>query len=174
MNLPTRKFLAGIVSSKNEENWYKPDLFRKNTLPLLPKEIEVIEFPPEESRNYNCFIYVLGLQNEPEILRETKGFIYSSFIEKLLEEKELVKVEYPRSGDIIFYRNYDGLITHAGKIAEDDFIISKWSWGPVLKHRIFDVPDFYGDEISYYQKIEHDGALKLYTRYKSSNIKAPS
>ena len=170
MNHSTRKLLGSIVSSENGENWYKPDLFRKNTLPILPKEIEVLEPPPVENRNYNCFIYVLGLQNKLEILQETKGFIYNSFIEKLLEERKLAKIEHPQTGDIIFYRNRDGVITHAGKVAEDNFIISKWSWGPIFRHHIFDVPDFYGDEISYYRGIEHDEALRLYAEYKNFNI----
>ena len=127
MNHAARKLLGSVASPENEENWYKPDLFIKNTLSILPKGIEVQKLPPEENVNYNCFIHVLGLENEPKILRETKGFIYDSFIEKLLAEKELVKVKHPQVGDIIFYRNHDGVITHAGKVAKDDFIISKWS-----------------------------------------------
>lgn len=171
MNHAIRKFLGSIVTSENEENWYKPDFFRKKTLPLIPKEIEVLEPPPIENRNYNCFIYVLGLQNDLEILQETKGFIYNSFVEKLLAEKELSSVGYPQNGNIIFYRNQNGVITHAGKVVENDFIISKWSWGPLLKNRIFDVPDFYGDNVSYYQGINHSRALQLYAKYKEFNIK---
>ncbi|MDP3956830.1 MAG: hypothetical protein Q8P97_02440 [bacterium] len=171
MDYVTRKLLGSIVSSENEENWYKPDLFQKNTLSIIPKGIEVLELPPEENRNYNCFIYVLGLQNELEILQETKGFIYNSFIEKLLEKGEFSDVEDPSNGDIIFYRNQDGIITHAGKIIENNFIVSKWSWGPVLRHRVFDVPDFYGNNISYYQGIKHDQAIQLYAKYKEFNVK---
>ena len=169
-----RKLLRSIVSSKNGKNWYKPDLFMKNTLPVLPKRIKVLEFPPEKNKNYNCFIYVLGLQNESKILRQTHGFIYNSFFEKIIKEKELIKIERPRSGDVILYRNTAGLITHAGIVTDNSFITSKWSWGPVLKHRVFDVPDFYSSKISYYQRVGLKKALKLYAKYKRFNTKASS
>ncbi len=33
-------------------------------------------------------------------------------------------------------------------------VLSKWSWGPLLRHRVFDVPDHYGDTIEFYKITE--------------------
>ncbi len=50
-----------IIRNNGGNNWRKPDLYKKHTLELLPKEVKLLEFPPEDTENYNCFIYALGL-----------------------------------------------------------------------------------------------------------------
>jgi hypothetical protein len=52
MTLSIREYLATIVNDANAENWYKTDLFIKNTLAKLPPEITVLENPPREEDNY--------------------------------------------------------------------------------------------------------------------------
>lgn len=177
MNQNIREYLATIVNDKNEKNWYKLDLFIKNTRSKLPKELEIIKNPPEEDGNYNCFIYVLGLHNDREIIKETKGFIYSNFFQTLIDKGELKLISAPQSGDIIIYRNskkFGSEITHSGIVQENGTIISKWSWGPIIEHKIFDVPNFYGDEIQYIHKITSEQAKELFQKYKTSNINTHS
>lgn len=167
-----RKYLATIVGDKNEENWYKPDLFIKNTLSKLPKELIILENPPRENENYNCFVYVLGLNKDKKIIKETKGFIYSNFFQTLINKGELEFTDSHKNGDIILYLNpkqFGSEITHSGIVQENETIVSKWSWGPIIKHNIFDVPDFYGDRVKYVKGINLEKSKRLYNQYKEFN-----
>lgn len=169
-----RKELDNIIESNKEENWWKPDLFKNKVLNLLPKELEIIELPPEEDKNYNCFIYTLGLNDDKEIIFGTKGFIYSNFFKKLIRENILEETKDPKEGDYIIYENlkdYPGEITHSGILDKNGMIISKWAWGPIIKHKIFDVPESYGNKITYFKKLDKDEVIKLFNQLKDCNSK---
>ena len=148
-----RARLDEIVSEENEDNWWKPELFEKNTLPMLPTELEIVEGVPNEEQNYNCFVYVLGLQHHPEIVgnkdwefTRNLGPIFDELIEKHL----LKNVDVPAKGVVIVYRTQNGSISHVGLMENENTVISKWSWGPLLKHQIFSVPADYGDTVEFY------------------------
>ncbi len=50
-----RKQLDKIIQDNGDKNWWSDELFQEKVLPLLPKELEVLEFPPSKDKNYNCF-----------------------------------------------------------------------------------------------------------------------
>lgn len=151
-----RNKLSELVSPKNEDNWWKPDLFEKNVRHLLPKEIEVLEAPPQKEKQYNCFIFVLGLSGDERFYGNDKNaencWFYALGINKLPNYPE--EQTTPIAGDIIFYENERGVITHAGVMESSDTVISKWSWGPLMRHHIWCVPKHYGDKISFYKKLD--------------------
>ncbi len=127
-----RKELDRIIESNKKENWWKPDLFEEKVLDLLPSSLEIIQNPPEENRNYNCFVYALGLNFDQKIIDDTNGFIYSSFFKKLIGDNLLEETQIPEKGDYIIYENeedYPGEITHSGLLDSDDKVVSKWAWG---------------------------------------------
>ena len=136
-----RKNLNKIISSNDGKNWWKPELFRRVTLPLLPKELEIVLSPSGETQNYNCFIYLLGYQENKQILKDCKGFIYENFIKKLLELDILKKVDTPQEGGYIFYQDGE-TITHGGVVEKDGTVLSKWSWGPLIRHKNMGGPSF--------------------------------
>ena len=166
-----RKVLAGIVTNEHEAWWCNPHLFREKIEPIFPKEVEIIALPPKDAeRQFNCFIYAFGLENDLKVLKSTRGFIYSPFVEKLIAAREFTEIKKPVPRDLVFYRNpkkFGGTITHAGLYTSDGRILSKWSWGPVLKHKLLDVPDFYGNKISYYKPFSKRAMIKLYKKYQS-------
>lgn len=145
--------LGKVVSSENEKNWWKPELFEKNTKEQLPSELEIIAPPPEEELNYNCFVYALGLQNDSRFLGNG-GWAFTRKLDVVFDEmigKDILKsVDTPKEGDMIVYRADGGVISHAGLMENENMVISKWSWGPLLRHSIFDVPDHYGDKVEFY------------------------
>ncbi|MFH0857446.1 MAG: hypothetical protein V1848_01730 [Candidatus Magasanikbacteria bacterium] len=172
MNQKLRQQLSTIVSPENEKNWYVPMLFEKNTLPQLPKEVILVQSPPEESKNYNCFLYVLKLYENEEIIKETHGFIFSAFFEHLIAIGEMKKTYQKGEGTIVLYKDEKtnpNEFTHAGIMREDGTVISKWSWGPILIHDLFDVPLAYGDIVEYYEPLQEDKGLMLYQKYKEFN-----
>ena len=58
---------------------------------------------------------------------------------KILDEGLLKYTDNPQKGDYIIYRdlkNNPNIINHIGVVDEKGMVISKWSWGPLLKHKI--------------------------------------
>ena len=158
-----REKLDKIINANGRKNWWQPDLFRAKILPLLPKKLEILEFPPSENNNYNCFIYILGLSEEDEIIKSSGGFIYDTFFQNLIDKKVLTYTDQPQDGDYILYRdpkNYPNKITHSG-ILDKGKVVSKWAWGPLIRHSILDVPASYGNDISYIKAIKREEAANL-------------
>ena len=152
-NKDIRTKLGKLVSSENEENWWRTELFEKNTRTQIPSELEIIASPPTEEANYNCFVYVLGLQNDRRFLGNV-GWDFTrklgSIFDEMISANILKSVDVPKSGDMILYRASDGTISHVGLMEDVSTVISKWSWGPLLKHNVFDVPDHYGNKVEFY------------------------
>lgn len=168
-----RTALDLLIRTDGGNNWWKPELFQKNMAALLPKELHVIAIPPSEDKNYNCFLFSLGLSNNKKILAETGGFLYSNFFDALLAEKELTITTTPKNGDYVVYQNTaecPGLYTHIGTL-KDGKVISKWAWGPTIEHALLDVPASYGNDILYVQSISPKEAELLYGKYKTHNTK---
>ncbi len=166
-----RDKLDEIIMKNDTNDWWQPELFVRNTKHLLPTELEILADPPPEDKNYNCFLYVLGLHTNGEVLKETSGFIYDSFIKHLLTTGDLVKTDTPQDSDYIVYQdlvNYPEALTHIGVLHENK-VVSKWAWGPLVKHDVWDVPAEYGDSVFYIQSISPERALELYQKHKIFN-----
>lgn len=148
-----RAKLDAIVSDENAENWWKQELFEQNTLPILPPELEIVEGVPTEEQNYNCFVYVLGLHNNPEIIGN-RGWEFTRNLgpvfDEMIEKSLLKKIIASTKDSVIVYRTQNGSISHVGLMENENTVISKWSWGPLLKHAIFAVPADYGDTVEFY------------------------
>ncbi len=166
----TRNKLSELVSPKND-GWWTPELFEKNVRNILPKEVEVIEPPPIEKKQYNCFIFALGLEKDMRFIGKHDSsdspFYQLSFFPKLIQDGYLESVITPAVGDLILYENDKGVITHAGKMDSSDMVVSKWSWGPLIKHQIWCVPKHYGDKISFYKRPE-DSTLSRIIEFGNS------
>lgn len=169
-----REQLDDIIMKNDTNDWWQLGLFLKNTKHLLPSVLKILADPPEYDQNHNCFIYALGLQTNENILKETKGFIYDSFIKKLLEVGELIRSETPVAGDYVVYQdleNYPDALTHIGIIQPDKTIVSKWAWGPLVQHSLWDVPASYGNSVFYLEGVTPVYARELFEKYKKFNLK---
>jgi len=149
-----RKKLGELVSDENADNWWQPKLFEKHTRSQIPSELEVITPPPAEEQNYNCFVYVLGLQGDERFLGNI-GWDFTRNLDVLFDEmigqNLLEPTEKPESKSLVVYRANNEKISHVGIMEDENIVISKWSWGPLLRHNIFDVPDHYGDTVEFYK-----------------------
>ena len=175
MDKEQRENLDKILHQNGGDDWWHADLFEKNTKNILPKDLEILANLPSEDRNYNCFIYALGLEEDQEILQDSHGFIYDTFFQKLIDKKIVEFTDSPQPGDYVLYRNsekYPNEITHIGVIERESKIVSKWAWGPLLRHSLLDVPASYGDEISYVKRISKERAKDLYYQFKEFNKKS--
>lgn len=166
-----RNELDRIMSANGSNNWWKPELFELHARAILPKEITIAAPPLAEDENYNCFIYALGLAEDRAVVRDCHGFLYDSFFQKLLDLGELSETTAPEDGDLVLYRNpndHPGMITHIG-VKHGTQVTSKWAWGPLMIHHVFDVPASYGNDISYIKKVSPERAAVLYAQYKKFN-----
>jgi hypothetical protein len=85
-----------------------------------------------------------------------------------LENNELEKTDSPVDGDYIIYQDlegYPGRLTHIG-VLDGDKVVSKWAWGPLVRHSLWDVPTSYGDDVFYVKAIPFERSLELYDKYK--------
>ena len=153
-NAKIRVQLGKLITSVIENNWWVPELFEKNTLAKLPIELEIISLPPTEDLNYNCFIFVLGFQNDPLFIGNV-GWNFTKNLDLVfntaIAQNLFLQTHNPLKGDLIVYRTTNGSISHVGLVDEQSKIISKWSWGPVIRHHIWDVPIGYGERIFFSQ-----------------------
>jgi len=163
-----RKKLDEIILKNDVKDWWIPELFIKNTKPIFPAELEILADPPEEGKNHNCFAHALGFADKLELVAETRGFDDLYFI-MLLENDELEKTDSPVDGDYVIYQdieNYPDRLTHIGVVTGDK-IVSKWAWGPLVQHKLWDVPASYGENVFYVQAISFERSLELYDKYKN-------
>lgn len=164
-----REQLDVIILKNDVRDWWIPELFVKNTKPIFPVELEILADPPEEIENHNCFAYALGFADKLELIADTNGFDDLYFI-KLLGNNEIERTDSPINGDYAVYQdlqNYPERLAHIGVVNKDK-IISKWAWGPLVRHSLWDVPASYGNNVFYVKAIPCERSLELYNKYKDS------
>ncbi|MBL7045865.1 MAG: hypothetical protein ISR99_02455 [Parcubacteria group bacterium] len=164
-----REQLTKIIESNKEANWWKSNLFQNVVRPQLPNELEIVLPPPDEGDNYNCFAFVFGLENDPEFLGG-KNPIQSEFVEHLIRMKALTSTDLPASRDFIFYKIKTGKITHGGIVESVNQVISKWMWGPVVRHKLLDVPSSFGDVHLFFKSVPSFKIKEEYIAYKASGV----
>lgn len=177
MSTQERKELDALIKMNGSKSWWAPELFERDIRPHFPTQLTIIAPPLPEAENHNCFVYALGLSGDKDIIRESHGFIYSAFIQHLLNQNLLVKTGNPVPGDLVFYQdlvNYPSEITHAGILQPDGFVISKWAWGPLVRHALMDVPASYGDTVWYVKAPSKEDLPRWYEELKSFNTKQES
>ncbi len=172
MNKNQKIKLAKIIEKEGGINWWQPKLFEEKIKKLLPKELQILENPPKYKGNYNCFVYGLGLQNDKYFLGG-KNPVQQEFIKYLLDKNILIKKnnnEEKAKGDLIFYVNKKWGITHVSILDNESVVISKWMWGPIIKHKIWDIPSSFGSKIFYCKKVNSEKIKKEYLKYKKSGV----
>ena len=164
-----RQELTAIIEKDGGNNWWKPELFELKTKSLLPSELQIVSGPPKHGENYNCFVFAFGLQGDTEFLGG-KNPVQQEFVKHLILNRILLPIETPSAGDLVFYKNKGGEITHGGVMQDKDIVISKWMWGPMTIHKLLDVPASFGDEISFFKSPEAKEIAQKYTAYKNTGI----
>ncbi len=148
-----KRWIENNFTDANSDDWFCPERFDKKIRPNLPPELEVIEPPPREN-NYRCFIYAFGLRSDEKLVRFSQHNNLSGLAKHLILRTKLDRTEAPQEGDLIFYsEDKHSPIKHAGVVDAGGMIVSKWSYGPIIRHDVHHVNPLYGDCIRYYKKI---------------------
>lgn len=131
---------------------YYASLDNQRYASLLPAVIQ--RAPPDERANCHGWVFTGG-----RFLLRGRG------VETLLEGNGYLLTDAPCPGDIVIYRDSDGLITHTGLVrgvlAEGTVLVeSKWGIGSRYLHRPEDQP--YSSDFEYYRRpqLGHDVMIR--------------
>ena len=112
----------------------------------------------------DCFLFVF-LGKLPDELVEKIGNFYddtsncADYFHQLLDDGFIKMHTSRKANDEVVVYFKDGVPTHFGKL-ENDLIISKWGIGLIWKHKLFEMPQSYGDIARYSDGNIDIGALK--------------
>lgn len=171
MDKKFRQELTDLIEEDSVRNgaWWNPQEFEKAVRSRLPTQLKIISAPPNPAGNFNCFVYALGLEDDPEFLGG-RNPIQQKFVKHLLAANVLTVTDAPKVGDFIFYEDKNGTITHSGIVQKHEVIHSKWMWGALFEHDIWDVPSSFGDEVFYTNLINSAEAKQEYIKYRDSGV----
>jgi hypothetical protein len=169
MNKKDRENLAKIIEADGGTNWWQPVEFEAKIRSQLPTELKIVSVPPNPSSNFNCFVYALNLENDSEFLGGQNP-IQKEFIRHLLNNGLLKIAEHPEKGTLVFYEDDSDIITHAGIMQSKADVLSKWMWGALFAHKLWDVPSSFGNKVFYCPPISRKTAKEVYFAYRNSGV----
>jgi hypothetical protein len=169
MNKAEREKLTEIIEADEGTNWWQPVEFEAKIKSQLPTQLKIVSVPPSPSGNFNCFVYALNLESDSEFLGGQNP-IQKEFIRHLLNNGLLQLTEYPEKGNLVFYEDESDVITHAGIMQSKSDVLSKWMWGALFAHKLWDVPSSFGDRVFYCKPPNHTLIKKEYLQYKDSGV----
>ncbi len=126
------------------------------------------------SYKFTCYMYAFDLLDQVELNRiaQFSNEIYpkrefvSYLIDNFLTE---IDVYQSNVGDYVIYFN-DGIIAHAGNVRRER-MISKWGFGHLWKHGVFEVPAEFGKDVLFYGQLPENkciDAFKTWAKLKHS------
>ncbi len=169
MNKVTREKLTELIETEGGNNWWNPQEFETHVRSLLPTNLQIVAPPPVSSGNYNCFVFAFGLEGDTEFLGG-KNPIQQEFVRYLLEQKILKIIPKPEAGVLVFYEDSAGVITHGGIMRSSDEVLSKWMWGCLIVHKLWDVPSSFGDNVFFCVPIAIQELKNAYQAYKDTRV----
>ena len=75
----------------------------------------------------------------------------------------------PESGDLVVYSDTERC-HHIGKKILHGRIRSKWGPLEVLEHKLSEVPDFFGNDVQYFESVRHEQSRDFFVAYARSVI----
>lgn len=116
---------------------------------------------------YNCFEFALGVAGHRDVKLISQSFrdtcLNSDFIDYLARLGLVPTVASYSDGSIVLYRDSQ-CFTHAGRIHRGH-VISKWGAGHLWWHDFLEVPQNYGDFISFHFPPEPDAVLDAFVNF---------
>jgi len=160
MNTALRKRLQELTTRSRDSLAELPALVLELATEI-PHSVELAPNPPLlPIADYNCIEFALGLAGHPQVHLLSNLLPSTSCnteFASLLASGHLTETEVPSVGDLILYCDTKR-ITHAG-IVSGSRITSKWGFGQLWLHGVFEVPAQYGDTVRFYRPLPPLDAL---------------
>lgn len=150
-----------------------PELLRKLSREH-PNTITILESLHPLHR-YTCFVHALGFTEKPQyVLIAQNGFnsVYASpeFAHWLFNQGRLTEVTESDlvPNDLAFYTSTDGRFRHAAIFFGSDRFQSKWGLGYLFEHRLFEIPNSYGNSARFFRGLSYAQAIRSFVCYAES------
>ena len=75
----------------------------------------------------------------------------------------------PESGDLVVYSDSDRC-RHVGKLLDQSRVRSKWGMVDLFEHELLEVPDFYGDNVEYFESLRFEQSQDGFIAYAKSVV----
>ena len=167
MNLKLRKFLDDVTKSKpvSRHRALVEDRRSEYMHSIFAVESKV------DVDTYTCAVHAFDLIEDPTYLKianyNIRGtFAGKKFVKYVLENKLLTalpKTSQGLSDLIIYFKNNE--FKHIGKVNSGNRIISKWGEGLLWEHKIWEVPESYGNEKRFYAQPSTCTGLEMFCAY---------
>ncbi|MEU1981372.1 hypothetical protein [Nocardia sp. NPDC019395] len=122
--------------------------------------------------HYNCHGYTFSRDG-------AAGWLGGSWVDTILSDNGFRRISDTGSavpGDVVIYRNSDSVVTHSGVVADvtsgEVSVDSKHSPLSVVRHRIHEVTEMYGSDVTVYRTDRPDG--RFLTPVENSGEPAPA
>jgi hypothetical protein len=139
-----------------------------------PNTIKIIESVHPLHR-YTCFVHAFGFTEQPHYVSIAEigfNFIYAGpeFGLWLIDKGYLSEVTECDLvlNDLVFYFSGDGRLRHAAIFFGGDRFQSKWGLGYLFEHRLFEVPESYGNSARFFRGFAYPRAIGCFTAYAAS------
>jgi hypothetical protein len=140
-----------------------------------PNAIAVLD-SPHTIRRYTCLMHVFdfaGKEDYAVIATRDGGRIFAAgaFAHWLLDNGLLEEVNQAdvQLGHIVLYFGVDGRFKHAGLSARNGRVISKWGIGHLYEHGLLEVPDSYGNQVTFFKALPYHVAFGYFRRFAEEN-----
>jgi hypothetical protein len=171
-NAALRKRLQDVTEAESESEYLA--LFNATSRDV-PNSMVLLASPIPIKR-YTCLMYVLGFTENPEYIAiAARGFnvVYAgpTFAHWLLEKQLVTEIveSVAESGDMVFYFNMGGRFKHAGLYIGRHRVESKWGLGHLFQHDLFEVPESYGESVSFFKKLPCRTAIEYFKEFARDN-----
>jgi hypothetical protein len=124
---------------------------------------------------YTCFVHAFGFTEMPQYVSIAQigfNYVYASpdFAHWLCDQGRLVEVTGSDlvPNDLALYTSTDGRFRHAAIFFGSDRFQSKWGLGYLFEHRLFEVPDSYGNSARFFRGLPYAQAIRSFVCYAES------
>ena len=140
------------------------ELARQST----PHSIQVLT-GPKDSLRYNCVIYALGIETDPEyfaMAHRCPDHVHANtqFIQFLADRGYLIECDSRGPGVLIAYLE-DSKFRHIGLVVEGGRVRSKWGIGHLYEHAPWETPVSYGSTVRFFGPVERDIVLDAFSTF---------
>ncbi len=117
--------------------------------------------------DFNCVMYALGLIGRLEQLRDAnREFrIGTPFVTDLIANAAIKRCAESIGSLAVWSCN--GKVKHIGVVVGNGRIVSKWGEGCLWEHGLFEVPQNYGDDLTFFEAVTPESMWEQFTRYES-------
>ena len=150
-----------------------PELLREMSL-AHPNTITILD-SVHPLRRYTCFVHAFGFTEQPHYVSIAEiGFNYvyagPEFGLWLIDKRYLSEIteEELVPNDLAFYFSADGRLRHAAIFQGNDRFQSKWGLGYLFAHKLFEVPDSYGNLARFFRGLTYLKAIRCFIAYAES------